>query len=82
MVNLIPQWKIDMISPIIVQSNTLCLLQRSCNVDSELVLAQNRERQSDIPTREKVVIDPPEAGMYRGFWRDFRLKRNFPSRYI
>lgn len=80
MVNLIPQWKIDMINPIIVQSNTLCLLQISCNADTELVLAQNCERQSDIATRERMV-DYRETRM-QGVWRDFRLKGNHPPRYI
>lgn len=78
MVNLIPQWKIDMISLIIVQSNTLCLLQISCNADIELVLAQNCERQSDIATRERVIIDSPETNMYR----DWCLDGKFPQRYI
>lgn len=80
MVNLIPQWKIDMISPIIVQSNTLCLLQISCNADTDLVLAQNRERQSDIATRERMV-DSPETRMH-GVWRDWCLDGKFPQRYI
>ena len=65
---------------IIVQSNTLCLLQRSCNADSELVFVQNRERQSDIATRERIVY-PPETQIY-GLWRDFRLEGNLPPKYI
>ncbi len=68
-----------MINSIIVQSNILCLLQSSCNVDKQLVFVQNRERQSDIATRERVV-DSPKTGMH-GVWRDWCLD-GFPPRYI
>ena len=68
-----------MMNSIIVQSNILCLLQPSCNVDKHLVFVQNRERQSNIATRERVV-DSPKAVMY-GVWRDWCLD-GFPPRYI
>lgn len=57
MVNLIPQWKIDMISSIIVQSNTLCLLQISCNADNQLIFLQFSEEQSDTAIEQSAVVD-------------------------
>lgn len=69
-----------MMNSIIVQSNILCLLQSSCNVDKQLVFVQNREKQSNIATRKKVEIDSPETRMH-GVWRDWCLD-GFPPRYI
>ncbi|MGB6299824.1 MAG: hypothetical protein WBF90_27115 [Rivularia sp. (in: cyanobacteria)] len=67
-----------MINPIIVQSNTLCLLQLSCNVDNQLLLLQFSEEQSDTAIEQSAVVDSPETKMYR----DWCLDGKFPPRYI
>ncbi len=68
-------------NPIIVQSNTLCPLKKSCNADTDLVFLQLSQKQSDAPIKESVVLNSLETRIYP-VWRDWCLDRNFPQRYI